>query len=225
MAEFELDEELRRITLSRKKDPKDLLAEILAVEIEFGIKIGAVKKAAIILRPRKRVYAQVMTIKRTITKNTHKIEATPKETVEAMHKQWQIQRNKESANKKAVDDRHETALADVNESGENWYECGSPHHKRNRCPHQKKGGRNGNNGGRNQNNARNGKPKGKKFRGICNHCGKSGHEEKYCWKKRPELIPAKFAKSGAAISDKILVTSVVGLNVPANTEHVFWVRK
>ena len=35
------------------------------------------------------------------------------------------------------------------------------------------------------------------------------------------MIPAKFAKSGAAISDKIIVTSVVGLNVPANTKHVF----
>ena len=38
------------------------------------------------------------------------------------------------------------------------------------------------------------------------------------------MIPAKFTKSGAAISDKILVTSVVGLNVPANTEHVFWFK-
>ena len=35
------------------------------------------------------------------------------------------------------------------------------------------------------------------------------------------MIPAKFAKSGAAISDRLLVKSVVGLNVPANTEHVF----
>ena len=35
------------------------------------------------------------------------------------------------------------------------------------------------------------------------------------------MIPAKFAKSGAVISDEILVTNVVGLNVPANAEHVF----
>ena len=60
-----------------------------------------------------------------------------------------------------------------------------------------------------------------KILAVCNHCGKSGHEEKDCWKKHPELIPAKFAKSGAAISDEILVTSIVGLNVPANTKHVF----
>ena len=65
------------------------------------------------------------------------------------------------------------------------------------------------------------KPKGKEFRGVCNHCDKRGHEEKYCWKKHPELIPAKFAKSGAEILDKILVTSVVGLKFSAGTEHVF----
>ena len=35
------------------------------------------------------------------------------------------------------------------------------------------------------------------------------------------MILAKFAKSEAAILDNILVTSVVGLNVPANTKHVF----
>ena len=44
MAKFELDGELRRITLSRKKDPKDLLAEILAVEIKFGITCTDKKK-------------------------------------------------------------------------------------------------------------------------------------------------------------------------------------
>ena len=95
-----------------------------------------------------------------------------------MHKQWRIQGNRESANKKVEDDGHGTALADVNENGAKCYKCGSPHHKRNQCPHQKKGGHNGKKGGGNQNNGRNGKSKGKKSTGVCNHCGKSGHEEK-----------------------------------------------
>ena len=43
MTRIELDGDLRKITLSRKKDQKDLLAEILAVEIKYGIKIGGVK--------------------------------------------------------------------------------------------------------------------------------------------------------------------------------------
>ena len=43
MTKIELNGDLRKITLSRKKDQKDLLAEILAVEIKYGIKIGGVK--------------------------------------------------------------------------------------------------------------------------------------------------------------------------------------
>ena len=54
MAEFELDENLRRITLSRKKDLKDFLTKILATKIKFGIKISAVEKAAIILHAEKK---------------------------------------------------------------------------------------------------------------------------------------------------------------------------
>ena len=124
-------------------------------------------------------------------------------------KKWWRQCTSNGKSKETEKAQTRKLLADVNENKMNQY------------PHQKKDGRNGNNGGRNQNNRRNGKPKGKRFWGVCNHCGKSGHEEKDCWKKHPELIPAKFAKSGAAISDKKLVTSVLGLNVPANTKHVF----
>ena len=88
MAKFELDDGFRRITLLRKKDLNYLLAKISAIEIKFGIKISAVKKAATILRAGKRDYAQVITITRTITKTTHEREGTPREMVETMHKQW-----------------------------------------------------------------------------------------------------------------------------------------
>ena len=50
-------EDLRRIALSRKREPKDLLAKILAVEIKFGIKMGDVRKPATILRAGERDYA------------------------------------------------------------------------------------------------------------------------------------------------------------------------
>ena len=53
-AKFELDEELRRITLSRKKDPKDLLVEISTIEIKFGITCTDKKKMAVILCAGKR---------------------------------------------------------------------------------------------------------------------------------------------------------------------------
>ena len=91
MAEFELNEDLRKITLSRKKDPKDLLAEISAVEIKFGITIRDAKKSATICCVGKRNYAQVMTITSTTTQTTVKREATTKELVMAMHKPWRLQ--------------------------------------------------------------------------------------------------------------------------------------
>ena len=62
MAKVELAEDLRKITLSRKKDPKDMLAKISAVEIKFRIKSSAVKDATSILCAGQRDCAQVMTI-------------------------------------------------------------------------------------------------------------------------------------------------------------------
>ena len=87
MSEFELDKDLRKITLSRKKDPTDLLAKILAVEIKFGITIGDKKKMSTILYVRKKEYAQGQTITSTSRKPTAKREATPKEIVVVMYKQ------------------------------------------------------------------------------------------------------------------------------------------
>ena len=94
--------------------PTDLLSKIFNVEIKFGIKIGDVKKSATILRAAKRDYAQVvMTITSTITKAAHKRRATPKEMVVAMQKQWRVQGNRESANKKVEDNWHETAIKEI----------------------------------------------------------------------------------------------------------------
>ena len=118
MAKFELDEDLRKITLSRKKDLKDLLARILAVEIKFGIKIGNIKKVATVLCAENMDHAQVMTTTCMIKKATHKGEATPKEMVVAIHTQWWIREKRESANKKVEDAGHESALIDVNENRE-----------------------------------------------------------------------------------------------------------
>ena len=87
MAEFELDKELRRITLSSKKDPKDLLAGILAVEITFGIICTDKKKWPSYFVPEKRDYTQVMTVTNTIKKHVKKRDANPREMVVAMYKQ------------------------------------------------------------------------------------------------------------------------------------------
>ena len=86
MAKFELDEELRRITLSITEGPKDLLAKILAVEIKFGITCTDKKKMAVVICAGKRDYAQVMTVTKTITKHVEKRDPTPREMVVVMYK-------------------------------------------------------------------------------------------------------------------------------------------
>ena len=108
---------MRKITLSRKKDPKEVLAKSSAVEIKFGLTCTDKKKIAVILCAGKRDYAKVMTVTNTIIKTVEKRDAYPREMVVAMYKQWRLQGNKEGAHKKVEDDGHETALADVNENG------------------------------------------------------------------------------------------------------------
>jgi hypothetical protein len=49
---------------------------------------------------------------------------------------------------------------------------------------------------------------------VIRYCNNSGHKEIDFWKKHLEKPPAKFAKIGASISDEIMVTNVVDLNVP-----------
>ena len=63
------------------------MGKMMALKIKSSIKISAVKKAASILRVRKRGYTQVMTITCAITKTTNKREVTPEELVESMYKQ------------------------------------------------------------------------------------------------------------------------------------------
>ena len=84
-AEFELDEELRKITLLRKNDPKELLAKISAAEIKTGITCTDKKKMAVVLRARKKDYSQVMTVTKTITKHVQKRDPTPREMVVVMY--------------------------------------------------------------------------------------------------------------------------------------------
>ena len=105
-------------------------------------------------------------------------------------------------------------MVDVNKNGERCYKCSSPTHKRNQCPTEIKVTENRITEGT-------GNPRGRKLGLSAIITARAVTKKKDCLKKHPELIPDKFVKSGAAILEEILVTSVVDLNVPANTEHMF----
>ena len=51
------------------------------------------------------------------------------------------------------------------------------------------------------------------------------HIEKYCSKNYPEKLPVELAKSGAVISDKLLVMSIMDLYLPTEVKHVFSFKK
>ena len=138
MAELELDDNLRRIGISKWKDPKFLLAKISALNIKYRIAITPTKKCDVILRVGQREHAEVMTITCTVITATTMRTTTLEEIVDVMHKQWQIQSNRERTSNKAEDDGHKSALKDVNDEEMRCYECGSCNHKRNQCPNQKK---------------------------------------------------------------------------------------
>ena len=87
MTKMELDEDLRRIGLSKRKDPKLLLAKMLALNIRYGITITNTKKCAMILPAGQKDHAAVVTITSTIITTTKSREVTPQEMIHTMHKQ------------------------------------------------------------------------------------------------------------------------------------------
>ena len=80
MAEMELDEDLRRIDCSKRKDPKLFLDKISALNIRYGIAITTTGKCAVILGVGQKDSNTVI----TATKNR---ETKTQEMLDVMHKQ------------------------------------------------------------------------------------------------------------------------------------------
>ncbi len=174
MAVMDMEDDLCKIKLHKKKDPKDLLDDIAAVKVQYKCVLLKDKKAAVVVRAGKFDYAAVITVTGTTIRVGNNRGDTAEELVAEMHKQFCISggKNKEDDDD---DDMKETALS-ANSDIECYY-CGQKGHKKNNCP--KLQNQSGNNQG-------NGKHKGKKkFKVNCKHCGKPDHKEADCWEKYP----------------------------------------
>lgn len=86
-AEYEIEEDLRKIKLPKKKDSKVILEDIAANEIQYAITMTDKHKAALVLRVGRDHYPVVMTITNSQVRAAQGRGATAKELTDAMHKQ------------------------------------------------------------------------------------------------------------------------------------------
>ena len=87
MTNLELNDDLRGVRLSRKKEQKDSLAEMSTLEIKSGIPIIDSKNVAVVLcAGQQNDYAAVMTITCTLMTTIHNRVIVLEEVIDAMHK-------------------------------------------------------------------------------------------------------------------------------------------
>ena len=137
-AEYEMEEDLRKIRLPKKKDPKVILEDIAAIEIQYAINLMDKQRAALVLRVGRDNYPVAMTITNSQVCALSGRGITAKELNDAMHKQWRVTwGTKTPDTKKCYDDGgHETAPTDVDKTGDanhgaksmKCYHCGSDKH-------------------------------------------------------------------------------------------------
>ena len=88
MTELKLNDDFRRIGLSKRKAPKLLLSKLSALNIQYGINITATNKCAVILWAGQNDYTEVMIIAYINLTTTKVRPATPEKVVHVMHTQW-----------------------------------------------------------------------------------------------------------------------------------------
>ena len=85
-----MEDDLRKIKLHKKKDPKDLLSDIALVKVWYGCALSPDKKASVVVRGGKFDYAVVITVTGTTIRSGSNRGATAEELVAEMHKQFCI---------------------------------------------------------------------------------------------------------------------------------------
>ena len=89
MAELEMEEALRRMKLTSKKDPRDLLNELAAIECRYSLELTDSKKKAVVLRLGGQTYSSII----ATTTMIHRMKSqalTCEMLLEEMHIQWRL---------------------------------------------------------------------------------------------------------------------------------------
>ena len=137
MAEIDMEDELREIRLGKERNPKEIIRDMAAIEAMYKLKIGEETKAGFVLRIGRDDYATSMATTGNNVGKRESREATAKELVQEMYREWQIRGGKPS---KSRDDelnrKAETVLSSrqSNKRSKYCYNCGSKYHRRNDFP-------------------------------------------------------------------------------------------
>ena len=115
VAVMDMEDDLQKIKLHKKKDPKILLDDIAAVEVQYGCVLLKDKKAAVVVHTGKFDYDAVITVTGTTIRANHARVPTAKELATEIHKQYCIPggRNKEADNDDDVKDGALSANSDI----------------------------------------------------------------------------------------------------------------
>ncbi len=90
MAEMDMEDNLRKIKLQKTRDPKKLLDDIAAVEVQYGCMLAETKKAGVVICAGKTHYASLMAMMGSATRAAHNRNETAEELVAEMYLQYRI---------------------------------------------------------------------------------------------------------------------------------------
>ncbi len=137
MAKMEMEKSLKKLSLSKKKDPNNLNNELSAIECRYKLDLTELKKKVQIFRNGGAQYASNITTNQVIYRSKDE-EPTCEKLLEVMHNQWRIAGNK-SQDKKDSDNEDGVAATVTTKDGGKKKPFVNPD-KEKTCNHCKKKG-------------------------------------------------------------------------------------
>jgi hypothetical protein len=110
MAEMEKEKAFAKLTLTRKKDPNDLMDKISAIKCRYNINLSKSKKKAQVFEVSRTHYASVISTTQMIWREKEK-ELASEKLLKEMHIQWKIAGNKTQEEKDSDDEDEVAATA------------------------------------------------------------------------------------------------------------------